>query len=50
MYRRGRSLVDLFQPGEHLYHRYLRNDLKNGMLLPSALRFPKKNDNTGPIG
>jgi hypothetical protein len=47
MYRRGRSAVDLFQPDESLYHRYRRDDVKNGMLLPSALRFPKKDDNTG---
>lgn len=48
MYQIRRSVVDVFQPGELLYRRYRRGDVKNGMLLPSALGFPKKGNNTGP--
>jgi hypothetical protein len=30
-----------------LYHRYRRDDVKDGALLPSALKFPKKSDDSG---
>jgi hypothetical protein len=48
MYRRGRSVVEYFQPDEHVYRRYFKRDydFARGVLLPSALRFPKKDDLT----
>jgi hypothetical protein len=47
MYRRGRPARDNFVPGEVLYRRHRRTDTKNGVILPSALQFPKKTENTG---
>jgi hypothetical protein len=48
MYRRGRPVDEYFKPNEHVYRRYFKNDydLVRGVLLPSALRFPKKDDLT----
>jgi hypothetical protein len=47
MYRRGRRVVTAFQPDEQLYRRFRRNDAMDGVILPSALQFPNKDDNTG---
>jgi hypothetical protein len=48
MYRRGRPVDQYFKPNEHVYRRYFQRDFANGALLPSALRFPKKDETTGP--
>jgi hypothetical protein len=47
MYRRGRPVVDAFRPDEHLYRRHRRVQTKNGVILPSALQFPEKGEDTG---
>ena len=48
MYRRKRPVVETFPATEQLYRRYRRADFSNGMILPSALNFPKKDENSGP--
>lgn len=47
MYRRWRPVVSGFQADEFLYRRHRREDAPNGIILPAALAFPKKNENTG---
>lgn len=47
MYRRWRAVVPEFQPGELLYRRYRRQDVTNGVIQDAALKFPKKDENTG---
>ena len=47
LYRRGRSVVNSFQTEERLYRRFRRADLQNGVLLPSALKFPNKGEDNG---
>src|SRR5437588_8766789 len=47
MYRRGRAVVSTFRADELLYRRHRRNQTLNGQILPSALQFPSKGDNTG---
>jgi hypothetical protein len=47
MYRRWRPVVHGFQADELLYRRHRREDALNGVILPAALAFPKKNENTG---
>jgi hypothetical protein len=47
MYRLGRPVVETFRSDEQLYRRYRREDIVNGKITPAALKFPKKNDNTG---
>jgi hypothetical protein len=48
MYRRGRPVDTYFKPNEHAYRRYFKRDydVASGVLLPSALGFPKKSDLT----
>jgi len=47
MYRRWRRVIPEFEADELLYRRYRRDDTSNGVILDSALKFPKKNENTG---
>lgn len=47
MYRRGRPIVDAFQPDERLYRRHRREHVQSGVILPSALQFPKQGEKTG---
>jgi hypothetical protein len=47
MYRRWRPVIPEFQATEDLYRRYRRADTREGLILPSALQFPKKGQNTG---
>jgi hypothetical protein len=47
MYRRWRPVVSRFRADELLYRRHRREDIVNGTILPAALPFPKKNENTG---
>jgi hypothetical protein len=47
MYRRWRPVVNDFPTHELLYRRYRRSDAVDGTLLPSAIQFPKKGENTG---
>ncbi len=47
MYRRWRAAIPKFQTEELLYRRYRRQDAFNGIILDSALQFPKKHENTG---
>jgi hypothetical protein len=47
MYRRGRPVVNHFPAHELLYRRYRRSDAIEGTILPSAIQFPKKGENTG---
>lgn len=48
MYRWGRPVIERFQANERLYRRYSKRDYDStkGVLLPSALRFPKKDELT----
>lgn len=39
--------MNYFRANEQLYRRHRRHDVKNGVFLPSVLKFPKANDNTG---
>jgi hypothetical protein len=39
--------VNDFAPGELLYRRYRASDVKDNILLPSALKFPNRGQNTG---
>ena len=48
LYRRWRPVVSEFQATEDLYRRYRRVDICEGRIMPSALQFPKKAENTGP--
>ena len=47
MYRLGRPVVENFQKNELMYRRFCLRDVSNGVILPSALKFPKRGDNTG---
>lgn len=47
MYRRGRPIVNEFRTSELLYRRFRREDFRDGIILPSALKFPNKNNKTG---
>jgi len=47
MYRRGRPAVEVFRADERLYRRHRREHVQSGVILPSALQFPNKGDNTG---
>lgn len=47
LYRRGRPPVPNFAGDESLYRRFRRADSQNGVILPSALKFPSKGENTG---
>lgn len=47
LYRRGRPTISSFAGDEPLYRRYRRCDSQNGVILPSALNFPNKGENTG---
>lgn len=47
MYRWGRATVEDFQNDEQMYRRFSLRDMSNGVILPSALKFPKKGENTG---
>jgi hypothetical protein len=49
MYRRGRPVVSTFQADEQLYRRHRRADTLNGLILPSALQFPKKADDAHSV-
>src|SRR5579859_814162 len=44
MYRRGRPVVSHFSGDEQLYRRYRRADSQNGVILPSALKFPNQGE------
>lgn len=47
MYRRARPVVSTFEVSEQLYRRYRRNEAMDGVILPSALQFPNKGENSG---
>src|SRR5581483_5978571 len=47
MYRRWRPIVNTFHAGEWLYRRHRRADIQAGVILPSALKFPNQDENTG---
>ena len=47
MYRRWRPVVSGFRADELLYRRHRREDTLNGIILPGALAFPEKDENTG---
>lgn len=47
MYRRWRPVISDFRAEERLYRRHRREDIVDGVILPSALPFPKKEENTG---
>jgi hypothetical protein len=47
MYRWWRAEVPEFQAEELLYRRYRRDDVSHGVIQDSALKFPKKDENTG---
>lgn len=47
MYRRWRPVVGEFAADELLYRRFRREHTHEGVILPSALQFPKKDENSG---